>query len=391
MIRTTLFRLLAALLIAAGATHVATLAPRVIELAGAIPAGGVWVIVAYCVSGVTALLACLLAGFLLWKAPDRPAARALTLFLAFLAIFWGSLFRFVEVSADSESLTVGLTYGSGWASQSALAAFLLGVAAFLRFTALFPRPLTGQRLRTPRFRGLRRIREATFRAVPVWGTAVVLYVGIRYVPDVVIRFLGPAPFDESAVRTLVRTNLTLMGIGYVVIPTIALAVGVANLWSSYRLADPEERRRMTWVTVGFSTATWLMVAAAGAGIVVGTFDLPERIAIAVPVLFGVAPLLVVVGAAIGVLYGGAIDPRLTLQRSTVYGALAAVAVVAFAALENALSSLIEVRLGLPGFAGSAVAGGIVAALLIPVRRPLQRIVRSLMARLSDSRTPAASP
>lgn len=39
------------------------------------------------------LAACVLAGLLPWKASERAAGRALTLFLAFLALFRGSVFR----------------------------------------------------------------------------------------------------------------------------------------------------------------------------------------------------------------------------------------------------------------------------------------------------------
>lgn len=388
MVNSLRFRIPAGVLIAVALVHVGTLIPRVVDLAANVPLAAAWIVGGYALSALTALTACVLAAFLLWKASDRPAARMLILFLTFLAIFWGSLFRFVELTNDGDSLSVGLTYGSNWISQSALAAFVLCVMSFVRFTALFPRPLTADRLPPARLGWLRRIRETTLRAVPVWGAAVVIWTVIRVVPELIGRSLDPDAMAAGGAMVLVRANLLLMLIGYVVVPLAAAVVGIMNLRTSYRLADAGERRRMTWVMVGFSAATWLILAAAGVGVVAGAFDIPERVALAIPVLFGLAPLLVVLGSVVGVLYGGAIDPALALQRSTVYGVLAALAVVAFAGLENGLSALIEQRLGLPGFTGSVVAGAIVALALIPVRRPLKRFVTS---RLGKAEARSAAP
>jgi hypothetical protein len=380
MRRQIVFRLAAGVLIAVGLAHVGSLVPRVLELAADVPAAAVWIVGAYALSSVTALMACVLAAFLLWKAADRPAARLLILFLAFLAIFWGSLFRFVDLTRDAESISVGITYDSGWVSQSALGSFLLAVVAFVRFAALFPRPLTADRLAPARWWRLRRLREATLRPAPVWGGAVVLFLLIRFVPEIIGLLAGPGPPDRQVAMLIARTSIVLMAVGFIVAPTVGVAIGVANLRTSYRLADAGERRRMTWVMVGFSAAAWLILAAVGTGVVVGTLSMPDRIALIVPALFGLAPLLIVLGSAAGVLYGGAIDPALALRRSTVWGFMAAIAVVVFAGLENALSALVEDRLHLPGFAGSMVAGALVAAVLVPVRRPLQRWVTARLPR-----------
>ena len=87
------FQIAAGLLVLGALLHVTTLWPKVAALSALLPTG-VWLFfIGFAICVFTALLACALAGFLLWKAPDRADARALTLFLAFLAIYWGSLFR----------------------------------------------------------------------------------------------------------------------------------------------------------------------------------------------------------------------------------------------------------------------------------------------------------
>lgn len=372
------------MLVAAAIVHVATLLPRVGALAEALPAGAWVLFTAYTLSTLTALSACALAVFLLWKASHKADGRALALFLAFLAVFWGSLFRFVEIGAAAETLSVNLSFGSGWLSHTTRASLLLAVAAFLRFSGLFPRRLSPERLprARPGLRWLRRVRSMTLNGGFVWGAAVVTILLPQLVVEIVPRVLGFESDQEpsaAAGRLVGRLYLSAAGIAYLVVPILGIGVGVSNLRMSYRLASPDERSRMMWVMSGFSVAAWLMVAAVGGTVVMGALDLPEVIAIVAMVLIVLAPLLLVLGCALGVLYAGAIDPALALRRSTVYGALGALGVVAFAAIENGLSGLVERGLPLPGFVGPLAAGALVAAALIPVQRWVGRAVSRRMA------------
>lgn len=381
--RLQLFRIFAAALVLGAVLHVGTLLPRVGRLAETLPAGAWLFFTSYALSTMTALGACGLAVLLLWKASHKPDGRALTLFLGFLAIFWGSLFRFMTIEAAGTQINVSLSYGSGWVSQTAVAAFVLAVASFIRFSALFPRPLTPERLPpVRRLFWLRRLRAATLSAWTVWGVAAGIIVLPHLVAAVLARVFGlgedAAQAAESTadgfyvVTAMGRTYLLTVAAAYVMLPVVATIVGVRNLRLNYRLAVPGERERMLWVTTGFTLAAWLIVSAFGGAIVLGAFDLPELIAAGLVVLLVLPPLLVVLGSAMGVLYAGAIDPALALRRSTLYGALGTLAIVAFAGIENILSELVEERLGLPTFIGPLVAGGIVAPMLVPVQRRLSR-------------------
>lgn len=376
--RLLLFRVFAAALVLGALVHVVTLLPRVGVLAEALTAGTWLFFTTYTLSTMTALGACALAALLLWKASHKADGRALTLFLGFLALFWGSLFRFLTVEAGDDQLTINLSFGSGWVSQTAVAAYLLAVAAFVRFSAFFPAPLTADRLPPPRrARWARRVREAGLHGWTIWGAAVAALLLPRLVAPALARILGLGADAEppaAAVALMTRVILVAAAALYVLLPLTAIGMGVHNLRTSYRLASAEERRRMMWVTTGFSLATWLIVAALGGAILLGTLDLPEVTAIGLVVLIVFAPLLIVLGSAMGVLYAGAIDPTLALRRGTVYGALGALGVVMFAGLENVLSSLVEPRLGLPTFVGPLVAGAIGAALLIPIQRRVSRAV-----------------
>lgn len=384
-----LFRVIAGVLIVGAIVHVGTLVPRAFEVVASLPAG-TWLFTgAYAASAITALAACALAVILLWRAAHKPDGRALTLFLGFLAVFWGSILRFLEIDAGGDTVSIQLNYSGEWVSQSAIAAWLLAVSAFLRFSALFPRPLM-ERLPPPRrFRFLRAIRISLLRPWTIWIVALIAIVLVRYAPGIVAGALGVDSLERATeVQALLLTvNVGTMLVAYILIPAIIMVLGVRNLRTSYRLSTPDDRRRMLWVVAGFSSAGWLIVLAVAAVVAVGALDVPERLAVIVPVLFVLAPLVLVLGAALGVLYHGAIDSALALQRSTIFGILGAIGIFLFAGVENALSALVERGLALPGFLGPMLAGGIVAAILIPV----QRKVSAAIARRTTSDNPVPAP
>lgn len=377
--RLVAFRILAGILILGALAHVSTVWPRVAALAAVLDRlpGGAWLAVAgFAVSAGTALLACALAALLVWKAAERADARALTLFLCFLAIFWGSLFRFLKVTVGEGTVNASLSYGDGWVSRTASLAFVLAVAAFVRFSALFPRPLTADRLPPARrFPALRRLRAAFLRAPVVWGVTAVALIVLELAPPVLARLAGEPDGPGESAPLFVPVMIGLAVFTYVVLPIAAFALGTRNLRASYRGASEDERRRILWVVAGFAVSAWLILGALGLLLGIALLDVElEALGIIVPVAIFIAPLVLVTCAAIGILRSGAVDPALVLRRSTVYGALGVLAVVAFAGLENALSALVEARLGLPGIIGSMIAGALVAAVLIPVRGPLQRLV-----------------
>jgi hypothetical protein len=372
------FRLGAGFLILAAVVHVSTVWPRVAKLAGVLPVARWMLVTGFAISAVTALAACGLAVLLLWKAADRPDARALTMFLAFLAIFWGSLFRFMDVSAETRSISINLSYGSGWISKTALASSLLAIAAFLRFSALFPVPLDVTRLPPSRLPGnLRRIRAASLRPAPVWFGVIVLLLLQNYSVRIVSRLTGAdsLPPGASPPAILLASLFVPLALSTLAI-VLAFALGVRNLRDSYRLAAPAERRRLQWIVGGFSAAAWMVLGAVGLVLLIRFAGLDSDVlALAFPLALVLAPLVAVLGACTGVLYSGAIDPALALEKSTVYGILGAGGLVAFAGIENALSNLVEDRLRLPGFVGAMIAGAIVTSALVPIRKSIASWVR----------------
>ena len=363
------FRVAAGLLVLGAMLHVVTAWPRVAPLARVLGPRSWMIVAGFGVSAATAIAACGLAVLLMWKAADRADARALTLYLGFLAIFWGSLFRFMQVEAGPNSVAVNVAYGGGWVSHTALASFLLAAAAFLRFSALFPRPLTPDRLPPSRLpRMLRHVRLAALRPALVWGAAVALALAQRYLPRATRWIAGIVGPVDGAADQGTMIGVAVAAALVVAYALAAMATGARNLRDSYRAAPPAERKRVLWVVTGFSTAWWLLVGCAGVVAVSVATGLDIGVlSAALPVALLLAPLVVVAGAAVGILYSGAIDPALALEKSTLYGVLGVLGVIGFAAIENGLADAVERWVHLPGFVGSMLAGALVTMALIPVR------------------------
>jgi hypothetical protein len=237
---------------------------------------------------------------------------------------------------------------------------------------------------TRRLHSLRRVRVALLRGPVVWGTAVVAIALLNWGPGLIMDRLGSPVAPDGSLRRSALIPLWAAGVTYIALPVAGLVLGMRNLRASYRVASDAERRRVLWVVAGFSAAAWMILSAAGLLALIILLEIDaDALGFAVPVALCLAPLVLVICAAIGVLHAGAIDSSLVLKRTTVWGALGALGVVAFAGIENALSSWIEGRLGLPGFIGPMVAGAVVAAALIPVRRPLSRAVGAYARRFLE--------
>jgi hypothetical protein len=187
------------------------------------------------------------------------------------------------------------------------------------------------------------------------------------------------PDQPTAVPPAFITVTVASGVLCILYALAGLILGTRNLRTSYRVSVPQERKRVLWVVSGFTIATFMVLSAVGLLLLVVVTNLESSVLGVVVPLLVLAPLVLVMCAAIGILYAGAIDPALVLRRSTVWGAIGAAGVILFAGIENALSSLLEERLHLPAFAGAMISGAIVAVILIPVRARVQRWVNARMA------------
>lgn len=357
-----------------GLMNAALSASAGVNLGGAkVPAVELYVEGAVCLAAVGLALA------LVWRAGARAEARALALVLA------TAFFPAYMVAR------AGVPYSAVVVIQSAMQWVYLG--AFLRFAALFPQPLTlaeleaSGRARAERkgrvAKPVSRGRRLLLKPAAVWGGAA-----------------------AAGVISGLATATGQTALHVVLVPVIlwSLYRGVGLLRASYAVADPMGQRRILWVVQGLYSMVWLGVVmlgamgygmvhgvrAANAGIPAREIQIPYGVMMATNISQSLSVLVMVVCLAFAIFFQGALDPRLALKRTTVYGMMAVSGALLFAVVENVASSFIVQVLHLDEGLGTAVAGGVVALGFNPVRGWLTRRVENrLGGTLPDAEHPAA--
>jgi|GEM_PF-3202443 len=314
-------------------------------------------------NSVVSLAASALALALLWRAAERPAARVLALFLC--TTFFPAL-AFIGAGVPYEAVMV-LMSAMSW----------LSMAAFLRFAALFPHPLTRDDLeRADRVRAARRgraprpvSRSRRLLLDPrfVWGGAVAM-----------------------SLFAIVTTATSRTGLQAFALPLLVWSVvrAVGLLRSSLTVADEAGRRSILWVVQGFYAMLWLGVFVVGsvvwgmwsgyrhaqAGGTMADYQMPYAVLMVASVGQSLSVLFVVACLAVAIFFYGALDPRLALKGTTVYAMVGVAGALLFAIVENAVSGVMVDSLRLSDGVGGPVAGGIVALATGPIRDAIARAV-----------------
>lgn len=285
-----------------------------------------------------------LAVAILVKAWRRREARALALFLAI----------------GGMGLPGGIGIPPGTIEMFDLLAIPIGTAALLHFSMVFP--------------------EAIPAGAPGWP------------PPGVWRRLQPRPLAAlTAAACLLIAALGTGELAALVAVAVLLTgaiVGARNMRGSYRRASEEERRRVLWVLNGFYGLAWVLVLAIPGAIAIYTtaFLLARERAetlgdVGFQTVFGAGLLLLPVCLAIGIFRGGAIDPRLAIRKTTIFGAVGALSLTLFMAVEGTASMQLMSMLNLPGNVAPWVAGSSVAVAFGPLRRWVERRTTLLVDRL----------
>ena len=149
-------------------------------------------------------------------------------------------------------------------------------------------------------------------------------------------------------------------------PVTAMVAGASNLLVGYRASDPRDRGRILWLVAGVVTSAWMLLIPFGIFAVADTDRyLLGNLGFA---LWALAPGVLVSAVSVAMFYGGAVDPRLVLRRSTMLGIAGAVWIAVYAVLENSLAGWLVDSFGIPESivsAGLALAAAAVA--LLPKR------------------------
>jgi len=317
----------------------------------------------YLLASGTAVMAFVLSLALAWRAAEQPNARALAFFMAFLALYWGPLLNIMQFGYafrpdEPEPNSVSFSFTTDGLGGLTMAALSLSVAAFVRFSALFPRLLKKEDLQSSKFlRPLRAIRFKLLNPAIVWGVfggmAIHLIAGLGRGSSEE----GGASLDEIWIWLLV-VPLVFVGL-----PLFGMIVGALNLRSGYMSSAEAERKKILWVVAGCVVGTCMILVA-----LAGLFVYPMVLVVILPL----APLVLVLCLGVSVFYRGAIHPALIIKRATLYGILGALLVAMFSAVESFLAAVLQDSLGFSSSASSASLGGLLAVVLMPVRSPLSR-------------------
>ena len=372
-------RLFLALLALASLGHVGILFPRFLAISELLPGEYKPVAWAILLTVLTAVGACVLALVLVTRSWGSKGAQSLALFLAFLAAVWGSLLRFLQVRVMEGETNLNLS-ATGWEAVLAIGGLLLASGAFIRFSTLFPVPLSPEDLpparRTPPFR---RLRVSFFSPAVVWGLVVLLLL-FQWGLGQLFEGLVPAAAEGEEAPLQGAALLILLGqvaiIGFA--PLVAIGLGIRNLASGYGLASRADRKRVLWLVAGVSAAGWMILGSVSGFFLAVVLGLPNWIPVGLMILLVLAPTVLVVTCAIALFYAGSVDPGLVLKRSTVFGALGATGILLFAGLEEVLSEWVGSRMGLPGAVGSLLAGSLAAGLMIPLRKTVGRAASRIL-------------
>lgn len=338
-------------------------------------------------SGVQAYspLACsvyggLLALFLAWKIPGREDGRAGALWMASgaawvaLAVVPSGSPSFVHKAAFSIAISCGLIF-------------------FLRFTMVFPRAIsvadleglerTGARRSTRARIGhmVLRLQSFTISRPAVLWWAGAFFVGLVYFDSTFIAYQYYLLSFRSAFP-LFWVVLLL----FVPVLVLSTVLALSFLWTSYRLSNAEERKKILWVVLSVLLAgVWLFFTMSLVYLEVLTdIEVFGKILDATyPWFLPTLTFLILTGFAVAIFYSGAFDVRPIINKTSVYGTLGILFVILFAVVESLVSEVVEARLGLPNMVGAATSGAIVAAIILPLRGRFSRWV--------DRRIPKVEP
>ena len=234
----------------------------------------------------------------------------------------------------------------------------LGLAALLRFTTLFPTPLTSADLRAPDD----------------------LAVGLRtaqYLRLLLLRAWGPWLFAAMALALVLGVNATMgrttQDTALLPLTDImrlaALAVVVLNLRVSFVRADRQNRRQMFWMVVGFTLLVGAVGALLGGNVLVAVTHWEIQGLNWRPIVLDLGVMGLLWGTAMGVFYNGAMRPGVFTRRATVLFSMLTMALFLAAGMETLL-----VARSLPQGIGTVLATVAVGLLFVTSRRPLESML-----------------
>jgi hypothetical protein len=365
-------------------TIVASLVPP-LEFAGAVRAGkasltpGLIGLVLLLV--LAPLSAAGLALVLAWRSWARDDARTLAVFLGLLSYALGGegTWMMLRRSGLPDWAVSVLDTGMPLAAVA-------GMAVMIRFSSIFPHPLSLLDVRPGASRFSHIVAggqawamdPAQLRRAAAWFGAVAIGV-----PQAISIATGLRGNEIDLVVFSKYLALAAM--------LAAVTLSAANLRANYRRADAAGRRQVFWVLEGFLFATAVAVLASALKLLQNAtgYQVAQVHWYAFALLAAFLGLLACL--AIALFGAGALDPSLALRRTAVSGMLGLLAVVLFAVSEQVMQEWLGARLGLSARAGGIVTGVALGLAFEPLRTRTSAFVERQLARFGGEAEAPATP
>lgn len=324
----------------------------------------------YLIAAASGLLALLL----VWTSLHLSGVAVLTVHLATL-----SLNHALMIDASGAP---GLVHRGVFALTAGLA-----VAAFVRFTCAFPRPLTAAEMERAKeelpFSAVRWSRRAPASGRPAaptraWRTLqgrvaaaprAVWLAGVAYGAFIYWLHASFGSRHSLMMFHLAEWPARAAWALHILIYMTAILIGLSNLRVNYACSEPVERRRILWLVQGYLSALFIFILISATGLVAVVISSPAVWRIANGTAFVGWPLavLTVLGCFfLSVFFAGVFDPALVIRGTTLYAVLVVILTFMFAGIESLAESQLTERFGLPESFGTWFGGGAVALAVGPI-------------------------
>ncbi|HEX8319698.1 hypothetical protein [Longimicrobium sp.] len=330
---------------------------------------------------VAPLSAAGLALVLVWRSWARDDARVLAVFLGLLSYGLGGEGTWMMLSRSGlpdwavSMLDTGMPLAS-----------VAGMAVMIRFSSIFPHPLS-----------LGDVRPGASRLSHIVAGAQAWAMDPAQLRRAAAWFCGVAILIPQAISigTGLRGNEIDLVVysKYLALAALLAAVtlSAANLRTNYRRADAAGRRQIFWVLEGFLFATAVAVLASALKLLQNAtgYQAAQVHWYAFALLAGFLGLLACL--AIALFGSGALDPSLALRRTAVSGVLGLLAVVLFAVSEQVMQEWLGARLGLSARTGGIVTGVALGLAFEPLRTRTSAFVERQLAHFGAEAEAPARP
>ncbi len=317
---------------------------------------------------IYAVYAGALALFVVWKVGHKREGQT----LGFLLGVAGAMYV-AAITPAGEAGPLGR-----WMITATVAALL---PANTIFWATFPQPMRLDAVKALDAGTGRRTWFGRFNRLTSWVVTKMfesriaqgLYVGLVLVFAYEISAPGSYAYNIFVRTSSVAQEAVLNGAGFA-----ALLVGFAFTWTSFRLADAQQMRRLLWVALAaIITALWVTLAVV-LGLIAGFSDIAVINAAAPIVAATYAPFTAginLTGMALAIFYSGALDLRPIINKTTAYALMFIAMTMLFAGVEEAVQSVLVTRLGLASGMGNWIGAGVVALAFGPIHSRIEHMLK----------------